>query len=242
MTKQLLFYGKAVPVMESRHADYAVNRGDHFDFAAAVNAVPVVVSEFAKLSREYPIAFTESGGQYQPVALCGLRDNENLFVNNEGHWAADYIPAFVRRYPFVFHKKDGDEFVLCIDEGYEGLNQSGEGHKLFENGSEPSEYLKKMLGFTTSYQKDVQTTAAFSESLKAHDIVRPAQISFPMPDGQQAATRGLHMVDRELLENLPGDVLEAMAKSGELAHVYAHMLSLQNVDLLGAKLRSRMSH
>src|SRR3990170_5032720 len=35
------------------------------------------------------------------MAITGLRDGQNLFVNKNGSWPAGvYIPAYLRRYPF----------------------------------------------------------------------------------------------------------------------------------------------
>jgi hypothetical protein len=239
MNKQLLFYERAVPVSKDKHRGFAIASEGRFGFASEVNAVPVVVGEFARLSREYPIVFVKNGEQYSPVALCGLRDSENLFVEQDGAWSADYIPAFVRRYPFVFHQRD-EEFVLCVDEAFEGLNKDGSGQSLFGEDGEASDYLEQILGFATSYQKEVQITSRFSEKLASLGLLEPASISFKI-EGKQAQTQGIHSVSEDALKALPAEELHALANSGELKAIYTHILSLQTVELFSQRMNKRLA-
>ena len=74
-----------------------------------------------------------------PAALLGIRDKENLYVGQNGNWNAKYVPAFIRRYPFVFSSTDGGRFTLCLDHEFDGVNRSGLGERLFDfEGSAPS--------------------------------------------------------------------------------------------------------
>jgi SapC len=102
MPKQLLIYEKAVPVTRQRHGNVSIKAGSDFGYAKTVNSVPLLASEFDLASREYAIVFSGQGNDMMPAALLGIRDNENLYVDDKGLWNAKYIPAFVRRYPFVF--------------------------------------------------------------------------------------------------------------------------------------------
>lgn len=238
MDKQLLFYERAVPVSKERHRDHAIRPGSGYGFAGSVNAVPVVMGEFARLSREYPIVFVKAGESYSAVALCGLRDDENLFVEADGSWSADYIPAFVRRYPFVFHKQD-DNYTLCIDEAHPGLNTQGEGRKLFGDDGEPTDFLDEMIKFTTAYQSDVGRTSDFAATLDQLGLLSSAQISFALPDGSKAATRGLYSVDEDKLNALSGDDLRTLIEGGHMKALYAHILSLQTVELFGSRIAKR---
>jgi hypothetical protein len=46
MTKQLLYYERAVPVTLERHRDWALEPRKTYEFADHANAVPIVVAEF----------------------------------------------------------------------------------------------------------------------------------------------------------------------------------------------------
>ena len=92
-----------------------------------MNSVPLASVEIPHAAREYTIVFAGTD-EVQPIVLLGVGAQENLYVTEDGGWDAAYIPAFVRRYPFVFSKSaEGDKFTLCIDESWDGCNQEGRG-------------------------------------------------------------------------------------------------------------------
>src|SRR5580692_19385 len=112
MPKQLLIYEKAVPVTQRQHGDVSIKAGTDFNFAKDVNSVPLMATEFELASSEYAIVFSGEGKDVMPAVLLGIRDQENLYVDENGAWNAKYIPAFVRRYPFVFSSQDRKTFSL----------------------------------------------------------------------------------------------------------------------------------
>ena len=150
------------------------------------------------------------------------------------------LPSYVA-IPLCSQKKeDEDSFVLCIDESFEGFNTEGKGSALFDKEGESSAYLKKMLGFSTTYQREVQATEKFSERLSELDIISPSEINFQLGDGEKAKTTGLLSVDRDKLANLSEETLSQLLKSGDLERIFAHLLSLGTVDTFGSKLRKRL--
>lgn len=238
--KQLLIYERAVPVSKQSHEKVSVDAKDHFAFAESLNAVPIVIGEFSHIAREYPIIFINVNSKIQPMAAVGLRNNENLFVNSDGSWSGHYVPAFIRRYPFVFAKdRSEDRFVLCIDEEFEGVNSDGKGNPLFDSNGDTSDYLSNMLKFTATYQGETQATAKFCERLDELDILSPSEINFELGDGKKAKTSGLLSVDREKLANLPPKVVSELLKSGDLERIYAHLLSLGVIETFGTRLRKK---
>src|ERR1700734_1175141 len=136
MPKQLLIYEKAVPVTVKKHGNVSIKAGTDYGFAREVNSVPLLASEFDLASTEYAIVFSGEGSDVMPAVLLGIRDHENLYVDNNGTWNAKYVPAFVRRYPFVFSTQDKTTFNLCIDEDFPGVNHKGMGERLFDADGE----------------------------------------------------------------------------------------------------------
>lgn len=237
MEKQMMIYERAVPVSKDRHKNFSVQTGADYGFAGDMNAVPLLAAEFENASREYPIIFIKTDDGFVPTAMVGLRDAENLFLTAGNGWDAKYIPAFIRRYPFVFsHDADKDTFTLCIDETYPGCNQDGEGEALFDEAGESSDYLSRMFGFTKTYQHELQKTRAFCDVMSELDILTPGAVNFQMRDGKKRSTKGLLSVDRERLNALPAKKLSELAKSGDLEKIYAHLLSLGTLDTIGARL------
>ena len=133
MSKQLLIYEQAIPVSKTNHNDLYVKTGDDYGFAKNVNSIPITAVEFAHAALDYPIVFAGKDDEFASVAIMGVRENENLFISKEGKVIGRYIPAFLRRYPFVFSSNDkGANFTLCIDESFGGCNREGKGERLFD--------------------------------------------------------------------------------------------------------------
>jgi hypothetical protein len=230
MTKQLQYYERAVPVSAKRHANWALESRTDYEYADHSNSVPLAATEFAAAAGDYPIVFVGEEELVRPVVLLGLKPEENLYLDEQGTWSARYIPAFVRRYPFVFAKSDdGSTLTLCIDEGYSGWNQDGQGNPLFDSKGEGTDFLNKMFGFATAYQRDFDATLAFCRKLQELDLLEPMTARFKLPSGDKAQLTGFRAIDRDKLKALPGDKLAELAKSGELELIYLHLQSMRNI-------------
>ena len=113
MATQLLFYENAVPVTVKAHKDLAVRTGENYAFATKVNSVPLTAIEFSAAAAQYPIVFAGTDDKVMPAVILGVQDSQNFYVDSDGAWTGGYIPAFVRRYPFVFSTdQDNQNFIL----------------------------------------------------------------------------------------------------------------------------------
>src|SRR5579872_3664520 len=110
-----LFYANPRPLQTDADAELRLRTLTNFEFARNVNSIPINMIEFPLAARHYPITFV--GPEATPMAIVGLQ-TENLFLDAEGHWKEGYyIPAFVRRYPFIFAKGEAtNEYSLCVDD------------------------------------------------------------------------------------------------------------------------------
>ena len=112
----LLFYKNPVPLNKNDHKDKKISSiGQNFMFAGQTNSVILAGVEFGEAAKEYPIVFSQAGDKVVPVALLGLRNEENLFVDDKGGWDGRYIPSFVRRYPFILAETGGDRPAVWPD-------------------------------------------------------------------------------------------------------------------------------
>jgi hypothetical protein len=228
-TTQQLFYKSVVPVNFQRHKDWSVKTGETYGFAREVNSVPVTAVEFAQAATEYPVVFAGNDQTVFPAVILGARANENLHVDGEGKWRGRYIPAFVRRYPFVFSQDaEGKTFTLNIDETFEGCNQAGRGEKLFDADGAQTQYLKTVLGFLQDYQARFRRTQAYCKRLQELNLLQPMQAQFTLPGGEQRSLSGFMAVDRAKLKALPADVLADMVAKDELECTYLHLASLRH--------------
>jgi hypothetical protein len=229
MAKQLLLYERAVPVNPKHHRDVSVKSGADYGFAREVNSVPLMAAEFEPASSEYAIVFAGQDKDVMPVALLGVRDQENLYIDDKGAWNAKYIPAFVRRYPFVFSSDNsGQTFTLCVDEDFPGVNREGIGERLFDSAGERTQYLKTVLGFLQAYQAQFEATRGFCQRLIEHNLLEAMRADFTLRSGQRITLGGFMAVNRDRLRALPGETLARFAALGELDLIYAHLHSQRN--------------
>ena len=237
MTKQLLIYDKAVPVSPKQHLNTSVKVGTDYSFARDVNSVPLMSVEFDFCLGEYAIVFAGEPGAVMPAAMLGVRDRENLQVGADGAWLGKYIPAFLRRYPFVFSSTDaGGTFTLCVDEDYAGVNQEGRGERLFDSQGERTQYLQNVLNFLQAYQLQFQATRQFVQLLEDLQLFDSMEAQFTLPSGQQMKLGGFKVVNRERLRQLDGDKLAELARTGGLDLIYAHLHSLRNFTPIAERM------
>ena len=175
-----------------------------------------------------------------PAAILGVEDKQNLFIDEAGEWKADYIPAYVRRYPFIFATgDDGKTLTVCLDEGFVGCNGDGQGEPLFAEDGEQSPGLQRMVAFLAEYQNQYQRTRAFCDRVRELDLLEPMQANVALNSGEQISLAGFMVVNRAKLKELDAEKLKEMAQTDDLELLYIHLFSMNKfpelVDRLAAK-------
>jgi hypothetical protein len=234
----LLYHGKPVLLDRQKHRALRVRAAGNHAFAREANALPLAAAEFGDACREYAIVYTRSGGKLLPVAALGLRTRENLFVDEEGRWDAKYLPAFVRRYPFVLAELPGQSLALCIDETYPGFG-TDEGEPLFDASGADTPVLRHALDFLALYQREHLRTEAFCRRLEEAGLLVEMDARADLVDGRSFTVNGLLVVDEKKLLALPDAAVLALFRSGDLHLVSLHLASLANLQGLVDRLASR---
>jgi len=240
MPKQSAFYEEAIPISRERHTDLAVKVGSDYRFAKNVNSVPLTAVEFRRAAAEYAIVFLGGAEAIMPVVVLSVVQDQNNYVDEKGQWTAKYVPAFVRRYPFVFAGNDDDAgLILCIDETFAGCNLEGRGERLFDGEGERTQYLESVLRFQKDYQVNFNATRVFCRKLKDLDILEPMQVKFTTPKGKQYMLSGFMAINRAKLKALPDDKLSDLARSDELELAYLHLNSMRNLEAMGRNIQEK---
>ena len=236
---QPLFYKKIVPLNKEQHKSLYIEPSESFAFSRDTNSIYIAAVEFPRVVAEYPIVFgKDNEGTVFPVVLLGLKTNQNLYVDDEGKWEANYIPAYARRYPFILAHPDqsNNQFTVCIDEGYPGFNTAKEGQSLFDDKGKESPMLKQAVDFLRDYQTQVVLTTVFCKTLMTLDLLEPMQANIKMQSGENYSIGGFFCVNRGKLKELPPEKLADLVKSDQMELIYAHLLSLNNVSRLMEKI------
>lgn len=236
----LLFYKNVVALDREAHKNLKVNPVPDLGFLGDVTAVPIVVGEFADVARQGPIGFLKMTGDegMLPVALLGLPNGRNLYVDAAGKWTGSYIPAFIRRYPFLF-SENGERLTVCIDQDFPGFNEST-GEPLFDPAGEPAQFTKNAINLLTEFQRQVVITQQFVKRLQEAGVFIDSAAEVKLEDGRSSSISGMLTVDEAKLRAIPETTLKSWFDSGELACVFAHRLSLGHlVDLVRKGLNAQ---
>jgi hypothetical protein len=236
-----LFYNALEPLSSQAHANFKMRRLDNAPFFVNQHAIPVTTDEFVSVQRRLPIVFT-AGEDAMPITLMGLNEGVNVFVGDDGKLIEDgvYVPAYVRRYPFLLARlrPDAQELSLCFDPTTEALGAFEDGEPLFVDG-EPSQIVKDVLAFNESFEQSGARTQAFMNELREMELLMDGEITI-QADGfeQPFIYRGFQMVNEEKLSELRGDQLRKIHKSGMLPLIYAHLFSLAMMpDIFNRQMR-----
>ena len=224
-----IFYNDLAPLSSVDHADFHARPLDNADFLVHQHAVPLTSDEFVSACRFYPIVFS-SGENPVPLALMGLNEGVNTFVDTEGKLLNPvYVPAYIRRYPFLLARlnEGSEDLSLCFDPTSPAIGKFEEGDALFENG-QPTAPVNAILEFCKNFEEAGQRTGFFMEELKKADLLMDGEVAI-QPEGSDKpyVYRGFQMVDENKLRELRGDVLRKMMQNGLLPLIYAHLFSLQ---------------
>ena len=236
-----LFYKALEPLNVSQHGKMKVKAIPATAEISATHAIPLTVDEFTLVQRHYPIVFS-IGDSPIPMALMGLNEGVNVFLGADGRPLDQqtYIPAYIRRYPFLLARlrPDSDELSLCFDPTAGAVGEFEDGEALF-NGDQPSEATTAILQFCEQFEAAGQRTAAFMEDLKKSDLLMEGEVAI-QPEGapQPFVYRGFRMVDEDKLRELRGDELRRMNQNGMLPLIFAHLFSLSQMrDVFGRQMK-----
>ncbi|MEH3036482.1 MAG: SapC family protein [Sphingomonas adhaesiva] len=224
-----IFYNGLEPLSSETHANYKVRPANTAPFLAGQHAIPVTVEEFPLIQRYMPIVFS-AGDDPVPIALMGLNEGVNVFVDAGGALVDDnvYIPAYVRRYPYMLARlrPDAEELSLCFDPTSPTIGDFEDGEPLFADG-QPSELTRNILQFNENFEQAAARTNQFMTEIREMGLLMDGEVTIQQEGNDQPFVyRGFQMVDEAKLTDLRGDQLRKMSQSGMLPLLYAHLFSL----------------
>jgi hypothetical protein len=206
-----------------------------FSIAKNMHAVFCTATEFPQAALEFPIVFVHTGerdaagkAQFSPIVLLGLAQNENLFVDGT-RWDAGYIPAFIRRYPFLTANLKGAATPgVLIDLAWPGFSDT-EGEPLFDADGKPAPALQRAISFLEMFEQEAQRTRAFCARLVELDLLKPMKADATLPSGQKMSVDGFFTIEEEKLLKLPDATVLELHRNGMLALLHLHLASVANL-------------
>lgn len=236
-TPRPLFFSDLVALDTQQHQALTLpSQRRNFSFAAKAHLLPLTVAELGAAIHHYPVVFVQEGDAVALVALTGLPNAGNRFVDGKGEWRANtYIPAYVRGYPFIaVRPAPGAEPVIAFDPNATDF-KAKDGQALILADRQPSEQLKGILAFHGEYQMLAERTQVMTRVLKAEGVLEEGQMNVQAPNGSSTQIGGFLVVNEGKLRALGADALKRLMEADALGLAYAHLFSMGNLGQLLAE-------
>ncbi len=205
------------------------------EFCRSVNSLALSCGEFTIAARDYPIAFASSDGQsYAPVAVLGLGERQNLFVDANGAWDRQcYVPAYVRRYPFCLARltteaKVRPDRIVCVEKSY----VDGSGIALYDEAGAASAQWTGFEQLLQNFENNLEATAQMCEAFAKLGLFEPFEFRIMNEDKPALTIQGMHRIDEKRFMDLKPASHKALVTKGFMGRIYAHFASLENFSRL----------
>ncbi|WP_159567142.1 SapC family protein [Budvicia diplopodorum] len=238
MSKTMLLYKNVSALSRDNHKSLKLKPVEGLAVAAETHWMPVAGAEFYPSSHHYPIVFISEGEKGKevitPILLLGLEVGRNDYMSKDFTWKANtYLPAFVRRYPFVIATQDtkSKDFTLCFDADFAGFNDK-EGKALFNEDGTNSEFLNETIQFMNGFNVEMERTREFANLLNEYELLETRSADIRSSTGVPFQVQDFLLVSEEKLSKLTGKQLTTLNQKGYLGWIFAHLMSLANLPNL----------
>lgn len=219
------------------HKNKNIKEIENFLYAKNLISAPITTAEFFEACKNYPIFFAkDKDNNWFSSVILGYKENMNLFVDEKGNWEKlHYIPAFIRKYPFVFIKEENkDNLFLALDKDYLSDKKSDEIRRLFDDNGENTKMLNNVMSFLNQFHSDSIVTKDFIKQLYEWEILEEKTVTINNKK-EQFNINGLYIINEEKLKNLSKKKKIEINDKNAIPLITAHLISLSNIQKLTGK-------
>jgi hypothetical protein len=230
-----------IAISRELHGNMKLRPLTSFAFAADLPAVRVLAAELVQAQANLPLAFIKEDGNFILCALLGLGERENLFVADDGRWLGRYIPAMLRRYPFVLGRGGAEQkdLVLLVEDS---MLSEHEGEALFDLENQDIQGpLKRGLELLISIETEAAKTAELIASLAGYGVLEPLPLQVNIGNAAPAEIGGIYSISEAKLNALPDEALVKLHRSGAIALAYGQIYSLGQLTVLQALATAKLN-
>ena len=218
------FFSRVVGVNPGLHGHLRLDRSVGYGFSKGAQSVPIGLGEFEVVAQHYPIVFA-SGPNPAPVALLGLGEGDNLFLNPDGSWRRDaYVPAYVRAFPFIFVEDANSKTVYVGMEADAACLREDNGQPMFEDG-QPTPVLTESINFCSAFRDNLNAANAFARALDTAGLLEEEEAAINFTAGGGTRIRGFKIFKPEKLDQVSDDTFLDWRRRGWLGPLYSHIFS-----------------
>jgi len=235
-------YGELLPLDREVHKNLKLDTTQIvLSRVAEQNSIFLAAVEFGDACKEYPIVFVRAGAPdangkqaVAPLAVLGLKPGSNLFVDGD-KWTGNYVPAYLRRYPFAMARVDdsGNNLAVCYDSQWPGFNETT-GEALFKDG-QPTEFLLNAKAFLENFEQETERTRLICDLLADMELLQDMRFEATLPNGEKLDVEGFLALDEKKYAELPDDKVLQLHRNGLIALLEMHRLSMTNMNRLAGR-------
>jgi hypothetical protein len=223
-----------IPISPSKHSSTRYLPRSGYGFTLDMKAVPIMLAELNKLMPHFAISFIKQVENFQPVVITGFWKN-NLYLNHDGKWLGDYIPAVLRGYPFALIP-DNQRAALCIHKSH--LTEDAIGLPLFDEQLNLSEGVQQTLSFLEMCRKEMQITQNSTNMLQSANVLQPWNLEIKNnAQSEPDKISGLFKADENILNKLDADTFAGLRQYGAVLLAYAQILSMSQLDQIVERIK-----
>ncbi len=231
-------YKNLQPINKITDKNLSIKEIKDFSYSKEQINAPITIAEFFEACKDYPILFAkDANNSWIATVMLGYKEKENLFIDDKGMWEKQrYIPAYIRRYPFIFvNNENNDQLTLGVEAQFKSEAKEDEIRKLFLEDGNNSEFLNRVLGFLNQFHSDAIATAQFIKQLEEWELLEEKAANISSLDGQKYNINGFYIVNEEKLKHLSKKKKDIICEKNATPLITAHLLSLSNIQKIGAK-------
>jgi hypothetical protein len=210
----------------SEHRDLRVIITPGAAYGDDVQFAPTFPAEFRNVQAHYPIVFAKGrDGEFNPLALFGFREKQNLFLHGE-RWDASYQPLMIERQPFLIGNSSTGQMVHIDLDSPRVSRTTGEAVFLEHGGN--SEFLEHVAGILAAIHQGLERNAPFIAALQKFNLLESFVLDIEFRDGAQHRFAGFYAIQEERLDALAAAALGELHGQGFLSAIYMVIASLSN--------------
>lgn len=229
-----------VPLNPSAHRDLRVITTRGAAFGDGMMSALTFPAEFRNVQAHYPIVFQKTADTvFQPFALFGLHEGENLFLQGT-HWDAHYLPMAIERQPFLIGRSaNGPSMHIDLDNPR--VSRSA-GEPLFTEHGGTTPFLERMNTLLGQLHEGLSAMPTFIDALLTHGLLESFVLDIARPEGGHARLAGYHTINEEALAALDAGALHALHHAGHLLPIHMAIASLSQFRALIERSQRTVRH
>lgn len=238
------------------HKDLRINPSFSAELGDNIASTITFITEFAEVQKEYPILFRKDLEKdvYQAVVLFGMQKDENLFLESNPSalqkfpgWNAAYVPAVVRRGPFSIglrkkqeQNSEDVEPLVHVDMEHPKISTDSGVRVFLEQGGN-SQYLQHMVETLNLIRDGISLNTTMFDAFTRHELIEDVDINIELKNEEKHKLSGFKTINADKLNQLSGEALEELSRSGFLQAAYFVIASLSNIQKLIDIKNSRLN-